>query len=251
MSAPDAGPERLQKVLARAGLGSRRGCEDLIRAGRVLVNGEVAKLGSRVDPQTDVVEVDRVRVPIAPQLVYLALHKPSGVITTANDPQGRPTVLDYVPNEPRVFPVGRLDFDSSGLLLMTNDGDLANRVAHPRYGITKTYVAEVQTDSNKNPDRGVARRLVRGVELDDGTAKAEEAHIQASSRGRAIIEIKVHEGRNRLVRRMFDAVGLEVTSLVRTAVGEVRLGRLREGDWRNLKPQEIRGLLELSMGAHE
>jgi len=243
--------ERLQKVLARAGFGSRRANEELIKAGRVVVNGKVAELGSRVDPATDIVEVDGTRVPIAPDHVYIALHKPSGVVTTASDPQGRPTVMGLVPNEPRVFPVGRLDFDSSGLLILTNDGDLANRVAHPRYGVPKTYVAEVKASGKGNtPDRGLARRLVKGVKLDDGVAKAEDARMQASSKGRAIVEVTVREGRNRFVRRMFEALGLEVTGLVRTSIGDVRLGRLREGDWRNLKPQEIRGLLERS-GAGE
>lgn len=242
MSPERLGPERLQKALARAGLGSRRACEDLIRAGRVTVNGSVAELGSRVDPDADVVSLDGVRVPIAPELVYIALHKPHGVMTTASDPQGRRTVMDFVPNEPRVFPVGRLDFDSSGLLILTNDGDLANRISHPRYGIPKTYVAEVKGTT----DKGVARRLVRGVTLDDGQAKADDARIQAASRGRAILEVTVREGRNRLVRRMFEAIGLEVTNLVRISIGDVRLGRLREGDWRKLRPQEIRGLLERS-----
>lgn len=236
--------ERLQKVLARAGFGSRRASEELIRAGRVTVNGEVAELGRRVDQRGDTVEVDGVVVPLAPGLVYLALHKPAGVVTTARDPQGRPTVLGLVPADPRVFPVGRLDYDSSGLLIMTNDGELANRVAHPRYGVPKTYVAEVRGGA----DRGVVRRLVRGVELQDGFARAEDASIKASSRGRAVIEVTVHEGRNRLVRRMFEDIGLDVVSLVRTRIGDVRLARLREGDWRNLRPQEVRGLYERTEG---
>jgi pseudouridine synthase len=238
--------ERLQKALARAGFGSRRSAEELIRARRVTVNGRVAELGSRVDANSDVVEVDGIRVPVAADLVYLALHKPSGVMTTVKDPEGRPTVMQFVPKDPRVFPVGRLDFDSSGLLLLTNDGDLANRVAHPRYGVQKTYVAEVIGKDKKLPDRGVARRLIRGIELDDGMAKAIDARIQASSKGKAIVEVVVQEGRNRLVRRMFEALGLDVKNLVRTSIGDVRLGRLKEGDFRNLKPQEIRGLMERS-----
>jgi 23S rRNA pseudouridine2605 synthase len=244
---PTGGPtgERLQKALARAGFGSRRSSEDLIRARRVTINGRTAELGSRVNPATDVVEVDGVRVPLDLDLVYLALHKPMGVVTTSNDPQGRPTVVQLVPNEPRVFPVGRLDYDSSGLLLLTNDGDFANRVSHPRYGVPKTYVAYVNA-SEKGIDRGIARRLLRGVELEDGHAKAEEARIQAASKGRAIVEVTVREGRNRIVRRMFDAIGLDVSDLVRTSIGDVQLGRLKEGGWRNLKPDEIRGLLEMT-----
>lgn len=232
--------ERLQKALARAGFGSRRACEDLIRAGRALVNGKRVELGARIDPQRDVVTVDGVRAIVDPKLVYLALHKPVGVVTTANDPRGRPKVVDLVPREPRVFPVGRLDIDTSGLLLLTNDGEFANHVAHPRYGVTKTYVAEVRQSAGQ----ALARKLVRGVELEDGFAKAESARVQASSRGRALVELVVHEGRNRLVRRMFEAIGVEIGALSRTAIGDVRLGRLREGDWRNLRTGEVSGLLE-------
>jgi 23S rRNA pseudouridine2605 synthase len=234
-----AAGERLQKALARAGFGSRRACEDLIRAGRVLVNGRPVDLGARIDARTDVVTVDGVRAVVDPQLVYLALHKPTGVVTTASDPQGRPKVVDLVPREPRVFPVGRLDIDTSGLLLLTNDGEFANRVAHPRYGVPKTYVAEVKQSAGAS----LARKLVRGLELEDGFARAESARVQASSRGRALVELVVHEGRNRLVRRMFEAAGVDVGALSRTAIGSVRLGRLREGDWRNLKSNEVRDLL--------
>jgi 23S rRNA pseudouridine2605 synthase len=232
------GGERLQKALARAGFGSRRACEDLIRSGRVLVNGRAVELGARIDPARDVVTVDGVRAAVDPQLVYLALHKPVGVVTTANDPRGRPKVIDLVPREPRVFPVGRLDIETSGLLLLTNDGEFANHVSHPRYGVPKTYVAEVRQSAGAS----LARKLVRGVDLDDGFARAESARVQASSRGRALVELVVHEGRNRLVRRMFDALGVEIGALSRTAIGDVRLGRLREGGWRNLKDGEVRGL---------
>ena len=243
MSPPEpSDTDRLQKVLARAGYGSRRACEELIRAGRVRVNGAVAELGSRVDPSKDDVTVDGVRAPVSPDLVYLVLHKPVGAVTTARDPRGRPTVLDLVPREPRVFPVGRLDIDTSGLLLLTNDGDFANQIAHPRYGVPKTYVAEVKG----KVDARTPRRLVRGVELEDGLARAESARLQASSRGRAVVEITVHEGRNRLVRRMLDALGLNVQRLVRTSIGDVRLGRLKEGGWRNLRADELQGLLAAS-----
>ncbi len=227
--------ERLQKVLARVGVGSRRACDELVRAGRVTVNGERAELGTRVDPERDVVEVDGVPVGLSTDLVYLVLHKPVGVITSAQDTRGRTTVLELVPKHPRVFPVGRLDLDSSGVLLMTNDGEFANRVAHPRYEVRKTYVAEVRG----NVARANVRSLARGIELDDGLVRAEHARILASTPGRAMVEIVVREGRNRLVRRMFDAVGLDVASLVRTAIGPVRLGRLKAGQWRQLKRTEI------------
>lgn len=231
--------ERLQKALARAGYGSRRTCEDLIRSGRVRVNGRPAELGSRVDVERDVATVDGVRAILSRQLTYLALHKPSGVVTTARDPQGRATVLELVPREPRVFPVGRLDIDTSGLLFLTNDGDFANRMTHPRYGVPKTYVAELKGSAGP----ALARKLVRGVRLDDGPARAERASVHTSARGRSFVELTVHEGRNRMVRRMLDALGLDVTALVRTAIGDVRLGRLKEGDWRKLRPDEVRGLL--------
>lgn len=230
--------ERLQKVLARAGVGSRRACDDLVRAGRVHVNGRTAELGTRIVPERDVVEVDGVVVALSPDLVYLALHKPVGVLTTARDARGRRTVAELIPEEPRVFAVGRLDLDTSGLLLMTNDGDFANHVAHPRFGVAKTYVAEVRGDLSR---RNV-RRLKEGVALTDGTAHAESVRVRASTRGKALVELVVCEGRNRLVRRMLDAVGLDVVSLVRTAIGPVRLGRLKAGEWRKLTRAEIQAL---------
>ena len=247
MTPPEANGERLQKALARAGLGSRRACEDLIRAGHVRVNGKRAELGMRIDPNADEVTVRGVLTPVSPELVYWALHKPTGVVTTANDPQGRAKVVDLVPREPRVFPVGRLDIDTSGLLFLTNDGEFANRIAHPRYGVPKTYVAEV----GRSVGTSIARKLVRGVELDDGRAKAESARVQVTSGGRSLVELVVHEGRNRLVRRMFDELGAEVTSLVRTAIGPVRLGRLKEGGWRTLRPNEVRELLAVSAGGSD
>jgi 23S rRNA pseudouridine2605 synthase len=230
--------ERLQKALARAGFGSRRACEDLIRAGRVRVNSKKPELGSRVT-STDVVAVDGVRVSLSLDLVYLALHKPRGYVSTARDPGGRPTVLDLVPREPRVFPVGRLDLDTSGLLFLTNDGEFANHIAHPRYEVPKTYVAEV----GSSVSRATLAKLLRGVALEDGDAHAESAQVRATNAGRTVIELVVQEGRNRLVRRMLDAVGLEVNALVRTAIGPVRLGRLKEGAWRTLRRPEVLELL--------
>jgi len=232
--------ERLQKVLARAGLGSRRSSEDLIRAGRITVNGRRAELGTRVDPEIDEVAIDGTPVSLQLELVYYALHKPVGVVTTAKDPHGRRTVIDLVPDEPRVAPVGRLDRDTSGLLLLTNDGDFANRVAHPRYEVPKTYVAEVAGKVSQ----GIVQRLQRGVPLEDGRAHAEQIRIRAASKGRTILELTVREGRNRLVRRLLDSQGLRVEALVRTSIGPVRLGKLKEGDHRQLKRDEVLALLQ-------
>lgn len=234
-----SGGERLQKVLARAGIGSRRACDELIGAGRVSVNGHRAELGLRVDTATDVIEIDGVRIAVGMDLVYLALHKPIGVLTTARDTHERSTVFDLVPDEPRVFSVGRLDKDTSGLLLLTNDGEFANRVAHPRFGVPKTYVAEIRGGVN----RAHVKKLVRGVDLPDGPATAEDVRIRATSGQRTLLEVVVHEGRNRLVRRMLAEVGLEVVSLTRTAIGEVRLGKLPVGKWRRLKQTEVLELL--------
>ena len=228
----------MQKALARAGLGSRRACEDLIREGRVTVNGNVATLGNRVDPSIDRVEVDGAQVPLDPGLRYYALNKPRGVVTTARDPQRRRDVSSYYPAGPRVFPVGRLDRDSEGLLLLTNDGELANRLTHPRFGAEKEYLAEVEGSAS---DRAVAR-LVRGVELDDGLAKAHSARRVGAARGRQAVRVVMAEGRKREVRRMLAAVGLTVRRLVRVRVGPVGLGRLRPGEVRPLTGTEVRGL---------
>ncbi|MGH2760042.1 MAG: pseudouridine synthase [Actinomycetota bacterium] len=227
--------ERLQKVLSRAGIASRRACEELIRAGRVAVNGRPAELGMRVDVGSDRVTIDDVPVALSTDLAYLALNKPTGVLTAARDARGRTTVVDLVPREPRVFPVGRLDKDTSGLLLLTNDGAFANRMAHPRYEVPKTYVAEV----GGNVTGDLKRRLGAGVDLEDGSARAERVEIRARGEGRAVIEMVVREGRNRLVRRMLAAVGLDVRSLVRTAIGPLRLGRLKAGEWRPLDRAEV------------
>ena len=226
--------ERLQKVLARTGIGSRRVCEELIADGRVTVNGEVAELGRRVDPARDAVEVDGVRISVAEGLVHYLLNKPRGVVTTASDPQGRPTVVELVPPEPRVFPVGRLDVDTEGLLLLTNNGDLAHRLTHPSFGIEKEYVAQVEG----RPSPATLRRLRTGVDLDDGpTAPAKVSLVEPG-----VLRITIHEGRNRQVRRMCDAVGHPVTRLVRTRIGPLADRRLRPGEWRDLTTEELRRL---------
>jgi 23S rRNA pseudouridine2605 synthase len=221
-------------VLAQAGLGSRRTCDELIDAGRVRVNGERARPGQRVDPEVDVVEVDGAQIGVRQGLVHLLLNKPAGVITTADDPQGRPTVIDLVPAEPRVFPVGRLDADTEGLLLLTNDGDLAHRLTHPSYGIEKEYLAEV----DGMPKPGAIRRLREGVDLEDGrTAKAKVAVL-----GDRLLRITIHEGRNRQVRRMCEAVGHPVLRLVRTRIGPLVDRTLAPGEWRALAQDEVRAL---------
>lgn len=227
--------ERLQKVLARLGFGSRRACEELIADGRVTVDGEVAVLGRRVDVDADVVvAVDGAPVGVRPGLVHYLLNKPSGVITTADDPQGRPTVVGLVPDEPRVFPVGRLDGDTEGLLLLTNDGQLAHRLTHPSFGVEKEYLAEVAG----TPSRGAIRSLRDGVELDDGpTAPARVSAVQPS-----VLRITIHEGRNRQVRRMCEAVGHPVQRLVRTRIGPIVDHRLAPGVWRALSRDEVRSL---------
>ena len=226
--------ERLQKVLARAGFGSRRVCEDLIAEGRVLVNGEVVELGARVDPEADTVEVDGVPVGVRPGLVHYLLNKPAGVVTTAHDPQGRPTVVALVPDDPRVFPVGRLDADTEGLLVLTNDGELTHRLTHPSFGVEKEYLAEVRG----TPSRGALRALRDGVELDDGpTAPAKVAQPAPN-----LLRITIHEGRNRQVRRMCEAVGHPVVRLVRVRIGPLADPDLRPGAWRPLSTDEVRAL---------
>ena len=226
--------ERLQKVLARVGIGSRRVCEDLIAEGRVLVDGEMAVLGRRVDPETALIEVDGAPVGVRPDLVHYVLNKPAGVVTTADDPQGRPTVVGLVPDEPRVFPVGRLDVDTEGLLLLTNDGELAHRLTHPSYGVEKEYVAEVEG----LPTRAVLRRLREGVELDDGPPAPARATLVDPS----VVRLTIHEGRNRQVRRMCEAVGHSVVRLVRTRIGPLADRSLAPGAWRELTGDEVRSL---------
>ena len=228
--------QRLQKVLAAVGYGSRRACEELIEQGRVTVDGEVAELGRRVDTDVASVEVDGVPVSVRPGLVYYLLNKPRGVVVTASDPQGRPTVLDLVPREPRVFSVGRLDAVTEGLLLLTNDGDLAHRLAHPSFGVEKEYLVEV----DGVPTPGQLRRLRTGVPLEDGiTAPAKASFVPPRA-----IRLTVHEGRNRQVRRMCLAIGHPVVRLVRVRVGPLADRGLAPGEWRALDVDEVRALQE-------
>ncbi|MHB8244938.1 MAG: pseudouridine synthase [Acidimicrobiales bacterium] len=223
--------ERLQKVLARVGFGSRRICEELIAAGRVTVNGSVAELGRRVVAVQDLVEVDGVPVGVLPGLVYYLLNKPAGVVTTAADPSGRPTIVELVPSEPRVFPIGRLDAATEGLIVLTNDGELAQRVAHPSHGVDKEYLAEVQGV----PSAGAIRRLREGVILDD--RPTQPAKVASISPG--VLRITIHEGRNRQVRRMLEAVGHPVVRLVRTRIGPLADRTLGPGCWRELDASEV------------
>jgi pseudouridine synthase len=231
--------ERLQRALARAGYGSRRGSEELIAAGRVTVNGRVATLGDKVDAAADLVAVDGVTLNLDPNVRYYAFHKPPGVVTTMRDPQGRPDITSYLPVEgPRVFPVGRLDRDTEGLLLLTNDGELANRLMHPRYGVEKEYLAEV---TGAVTDR-LLGRLRRGVDLDDGPARVAGVRVVDRSGERTSLRVVMTEGRKREVRRLLAAVGLPVVRLVRLRVGPVRLGGLEPGAVRSLEPDEIKAL---------
>lgn len=230
---------RLQKVLAQAGLGSRRVCDELIERGRVSVDGVVAVLGQRVDPAQVVVRVDGERLAVAPGVTYLALNKPRGMLTAMSDARGRPCVGDLVADRgPRLFHVGRLDADTEGLLLLTNDGDLAHRLAHPSYGVAKVYLAEVAGPVG----RGVGRRLRQGVELDDGPAAVDRFRVVATSGGRAQVELEIHEGRKHIVRRLLAEVGHPVIRLVRLQQGPVHLGDLRPGKARVLTRAEVAAL---------
>ena len=246
---PDEG-ERLQKVLARAGVGSRRTNEMLIAEGRVTVNGEVAVLGRRVDPGRDRVALDGVPVVVDATVVHWMLNKPAGYVTTAHDTHGRPTVLDLVPGEPRVFPVGRLDLETEGLLLLTNDGDLAQLLTHPRHGVEKEYFVEVEG----KPSPAALRRLREGVELDDGPTLPARAKIVQESPAltTTALAIVVKEGRKRMVRRMCATVGHPVVRLARTRIGPLRDPRLAPGTWRALATDEVRALYAAALdGAAE
>jgi 23S rRNA pseudouridine2605 synthase len=231
------GGVRLQKVLAAAGVGSRRHCEELIGEGRVEVDGEIVRrYGARVDPDHQIIKVDGRRIPSRPDLVYLALNKPAGVLTTMSDDRGRPTISDFLGDRAeRLFHVGRLDYDTEGLMLLTNDGELAHRLAHPRYGVAKTYLADVAAPL----PRDLGRRLLTGIELEDGVASADKFRVVEQAGSRALVEITLHEGRKHIVRRLLAEAGHPVSRLVRTRVGPVTLGSLRPGSTRALTTREI------------
>jgi 23S rRNA pseudouridine2605 synthase len=241
---------RLQKVLAAAGVGSRRHCEEMIGDGRVEVDGEVVRrFGARVDPQRQIIRVDGRRIPAREDLVYLALNKPAGVLTTMADTRGRRTIADILGEQaaggigepgsagaaPRLFHVGRLDYDTEGLMLLMNDGELAHRLAHPRFGVPKTYLADVGGPLPKD----LGRRLITGIELSDGIASADRFRVVEQAGRRALVEISLHEGRKHIVRRMLAEAGHPVSRLVRTHVGPVTLGSLRPGTTRRLSTREI------------
>jgi 23S rRNA pseudouridine2605 synthase len=230
--------ERLHKVIANAGLASRRRAEQLIEAGRVTVDGAVARVGQRVDRETVAIEVDGVPLPVRPDLVYLLAYKPVGVVSTADDPQGRPTVVDLAGTDQRVFPVGRLDTDSEGLILLTNDGDLTFRVTHPSRRFPKTYAVLVEGEAGPR----LARRLTEGVELDDGRAVAASARVVDARPDRSLVEIVMTHGRKREIRRMCTALGFPVTRLVRTGIGPLRDQDLAPGAVRPLTLAEVRDL---------
>ena len=238
---------RLQKVLSQAGIASRRRAEELIRAGRVRVNGAlVTELGTRVDERRDRIEVDGARVEVRP-VVWLALHKPAGYVTTRRDPQGRPTIYELLPEAMRrLFHAGRLDFESEGLVLLTNEGAVANRLMHPRYGTEREYEVEVRGEVSA----AGMRRLKQGVELDDGPARAEDVkRLAGAAPGCTRLRVTLKEGRKREVRRMFSALGRPVERLVRVRYGPVRLGDLAPGRWRRLTEDERLALSALGREA--
>jgi len=239
--AEPAAAERLQKVLAAAGVGSRRACEDLIVRRRVTVNGKVATIGDKVDPATAEIRVDGQRVITDTKMVYIAMNKPRGVVVSTDDDKGRTELADFLDTfEQRLFHVGRLDADSEGLLLLTNDGALAHKLMHPSFGVPKTYLAEVAGPLPRN----VGRRLREGVELDDGPARVDSFRLVDALGNTAQVEITLHEGRKHIVRRMMAEVGHPVSRLIRTAVGPIRLGDLRQGGFRHLSNAEVGALFK-------
>ena len=239
-------PERLQKLLARAGVASRRGAEALIVAGRVSVNGVRAEIGSSADPSSDRVEIDGSPVPVAGSAIYIALHKPAGHVSSAKDERGRPSVLRLVPASERLWPAGRLDVESEGLVLLTNDGEWAERILHPRYGIRREYAVL----ATRPPDAREVDSLLRGVELSDGPARLRSIRaadapreVDPDPQGGAWLRVEVGEGRKREVRRVFAAVGIQVLRLVRTRFGTIELDGLRPGQWREIPPAAARALV--------
>jgi 23S rRNA pseudouridine2605 synthase len=238
----DDGLVRLQKLLAQSGVASRRRCEELMLAGEVEVDGEVVlRLGTKVDPRAAVIRVSGKRLPPVSEHVYLVLNKPRGVVSTMADPQGRRTLADFVADRPeRLFHVGRLDTDTEGLILLTNDGDFAQRIAHPSYELEKTYVAEVADVVS----RGTLRTLMAGVVVEDRPVQVRSARVVSKTADRSIVELVIHEGRNRIVRRLLDHVGHPVRRLTRTAIGPVLLRGLRSGQVRALTGEELGVLLD-------
>lgn len=239
----DDGQIRLQKLLAQSGVASRRRCEELMLEGEVEVDGEVVtRLGTKVDPRTAVIKVSGKRLPPISDHVYLVLNKPRGVVSTMSDPQGRRTLTDLVGDRPeRLFHVGRLDTDTSGLLLLTNDGEFAHRMAHPSFEVEKTYVAEVTGRLSKH----TVTELLAGVTLEDGPVQVRRAKVIATAAEKSIVELVIHEGRNRIVRRLLDQVGHPVRQLSRTRFGPIELGTLATGTLRELSDDELGQLLEL------
>lgn len=243
-SAPqdDTSKDRLQKVMAAAGIGSRRVSEDMIAAGRVTVDGKIARLGDKVDPQAAEIYVDGERVITNTTLVYLAMNKPVGVVSTMSDEKGREALADYLGNVPqRVYHVGRLDQDSEGLLLLTNDGALAHKLMHPSYEVPKTYRAEVRGPIR----RDLKKDLMNGVELEDGPARADEFRVVDSAGNRVMLEIVLHEGRKHIVRRMLEEAGYPVIRLVRMSIGPIKIGDLKSGRTRRLTRGEIAALFKV------
>ena len=242
MTPDDDGLVRLHKLLAQSGIASRRKCEELMLGGEVEVDGEVVtRLGTKVDPRTAVIRVAGRRLPPVSPHVYLVLHKPRGVVSTMSDPEGRRSLAELVADRPeRLFHVGRLDTDTSGLLLLTNDGDFAHRMAHPSFEVDKTYVAEVDGDLTK----ATLRQLLAGVTLEDGPVSVSRARILGQNQGRTLVELVIHEGRNRIVRRLLEHVGHPVRRLTRTRFGPVRLEGLAVGELRDLTRDELGELLD-------
>jgi 23S rRNA pseudouridine2605 synthase len=236
---------RLQKVMAAAGVASRRVCEDMISQGRVKVNGKVVtELGTRINPELDKVTVGGTPVQLDNSRVYLALNKPRGVVSSMADENGRPDLTQFVEGYDRVFNVGRLDSETTGLIIMTNDGELAHKLAHPKFGVTKTYVARVEGVVTP----AIIHKLLSGFELEDGMIKADKAHVVDIQPGESLVEVVLHSGRNRIVRRMFDFVGHPVVGLVRRQFGPIQLGPLKEGRIRELSKIEVGALLKAAEG---
>jgi pseudouridine synthase len=236
---------RLQKVLANAGVASRRVCEELIIEGRVRVNGvKVTELGTRIDPAVDSVEVNGQPIQLDSSRIYLAMNKPEGVVSSMNDEMGRQDLSDFVKRYDRVFNVGRLDAETTGLLLLTNDGDLAHKLAHPSFGVAKLYWAHVQGEISQQS----INKLLKGIELEDGLIAADKIRLLDAASDQSLVEIVLHSGRNRIVRRMFEAVGNPVLGLVRKSFGPIQLGPLKPGQVRELNKMEISALLKAADG---